>query len=230
MSDCNGSNARMWLHTIPHLSFESDLVLNPMLALSALHLHSLSPDDLAMAVVLRRYIDRALLSAIMLSHNYWLLAHQPQPDEPYELPLLAFKMIEGLGSVFAQERDYLDELGYGWFGGEEAPPEIVYTEARDYVLCYYRAFCSGAPARNFWRFVGFMPARCQPGYRQMLQKHDPLAMALMARMLALLRGLAHTWWLNGQGEYEVVERDVRGICQLMDWPLSVLNKDIVLER
>jgi hypothetical protein len=72
----------------------------------------------------------------------------------------------------------------------------------------------------------------------MLQRHDPLAMALMARMLVLLNELDHAWWANGQGEYEVMERDVRGIHKLMpvhlrrlmDWPCRVLYKEIILNR
>ncbi len=72
----------------------------------------------------------------------------------------------------------------------------------------------------------------------MLESHDPLAMALMARILVLLCGLEPAWWMNGKGDYEVLKRDIQGICELMpvqlhwamDWPCDVLNGKIILNR
>ncbi|RYP67744.1 hypothetical protein DL771_007077 [Monosporascus sp. 5C6A] len=114
----------------------------------------------------------------------------------------------------------------------------IYMEAKNYVLYHYRAFYSGTAAKALRRFVGLMAVRCHPGYRNMLERHDPLAMALMARLLVLLKGLGYAWWMNGGGDYEVVERDVRGMRQLMpanlrwamDWPCRVLDGEIVLSR
>lgn len=294
MPSCNGAPTSAWQQIIPQLSFESEVVLNPMLALSALHLHAHSPSDAAMAIALRRYLDRTLvnhrqallkdeglseqlwLSAVLLSHMCWLLAHQRQSTEAYELPLQSFKMLEGLGVLFAQKRSFLSKLGYDWYGSEGMPynaPEIelslaaqvqlqdieedlaylldkfdvqalpdvdrsTYIEAGDYMIYHYRAFYSGAVAKTFQRFIAIMAAGCQPGYRDMLERHDPLAMALMARMLVLLKGLNHAWWMNGEGDYEVVERDVRGIRELMpanlrwsmDWPCRVLDGEIILNK
>ncbi|RYP82898.1 hypothetical protein DL769_001507 [Monosporascus sp. CRB-8-3] len=114
----------------------------------------------------------------------------------------------------------------------------IYMEAKEYVLYHYRAFYSGTAAKILRRFIGFMAVRCRPGYRNMLERHDPLAMALMARLLVLLKGLDYAWWMNGGGDYEVVERDVRGMRELMpanlrwamDWPCRVLDGEIVLSR
>lgn len=291
MPNCNGASASAWQQTIPQLSFESEVVLNPMLALSALHLHAHSPNDTAMAIALRRYLDRTLvnhrdalsngeelseqlwLSAVLLCHMHWLLAHQRHPNEPYELPLQTFKMLEGVSILFAHKKVFLSKLGYDWYVNEglhhvlpndelftarvqvrsieedlaylldafdvPALPEDdrrIYMEARDYVLYHYRAFYSGAAAKTFQRFIAIMAVWCQPGYRNMLERHDPLAMALMARILVLLRGLNHVWWMNGEGDYEVIERDVRGIRELMpahlhwamDWPFRVLDEEIIL--
>lgn len=110
-----------------------------------------------------------------------------------------------------------------------APPDddrSIYIEARDYVLYHYRAFFYGAVMKTLRRFVITMAAGCRPGYRRILERHDPLAMALIARILVLVSGLGHAWWVNGEGDYEVVERDVRAIRELMpanlrwamDWP------------
>jgi hypothetical protein len=291
MPSCNGAPAEAWQHTIPQLGFSSEIILNPMLALSALHLHAHSPNDAMMAVALQRYFGRALahhrhalsntsqvsteqlwLSGVVLCHMCWLLEHQPRPDKVYELPVQAFKLLEGVGILFAQR----NVQGYGW-QGDEALPHIVpdeklsmvprlqlyeieedleclfrefdvsampdaerniYMEARDYVLYHYRAFYSGVDATTLQRFIAYMAVRCQAGYRDMLQSHDPLAMALIARMLVLLNELDHAWWANGSGEYEVVEQDISGICQLMpdklrwtmDWPCKVLEGNILLCR
>jgi hypothetical protein len=287
-----------WRRTIPQLSFESEVVLNPLLALSALHLHAHSQNDSNMAAALRWYLDRSLvnhrqalsnsgeelseqlwLSAILLSHIYWLLAHHALPNETYELPLQAFKMIEGINVIFEQKNVILGRQGYKWFGSEdeahEAPeaPEAklslaaqiqlrsieeeltdlldafdvaalpdnenrIYMEARTYVAHYYRSFFSDADSKTFLLFIEFITVKCQKGYRDKLKQYDPLAMALMARMLVLLSAHGHAWWMNGKGDYEVIERDVRGIRELipanlqwvMDWPCRVLDREIILTR
>ncbi|KAF2093342.1 hypothetical protein NA57DRAFT_48253 [Rhizodiscina lignyota] len=296
MPDCNGSPARdMWQRTIPQVAFESEVVLNPMLALSALHLHAHSPNNSTMAVALRRYLDQSLvhhrqalrspgkelseqlwLSAVILSNIYWLLARQLQPDEVYEVPLGMWKLMQGVSMLFIQEKSYLGRLGYGWFGDEPKPrvltvdelpsaaraqlqsveedlaylldafdvptlPEddrSTYMEAKDYVLYHYRVFYSGAAARTLRRYIGTMAVRCRPAYRSKLERHDALAMALMARVLVLLNGLEHAWWMNGEGDYKVLERDIPGMRELMpeylrwtmDWPCKVLNRVILLNR
>ena len=295
MPGCNGASKEAWQRTIPQLAFESELLLNPMLALSALHLHAHSPGGSDMAVALRCYLGRSLmkhqqalsnpdkglseqlwLSSVLLSHMYWLLAHQPQPNQPYEFPLEAIQMLEGASIIFKDNNVFLGQQGYGWLGDEAMPPvaseeelskaaqiqlrvleddlwqlldafdvltmaadrKSVYIEAKDFVLYHYRAFFSGVDTKTLQRFVGFMAVRCQPGYLNMLKQHDALAMALMARMLVLLSVLDHSWWIHGKGDYETIDRDIRGINELMpsnlrwvmDWPRKVLDKVIILSR
>lgn len=294
MPNCQGAPARAWQKTIPQLSFDSEIVLNPMLAISALHLHTHSPSDSTLTIALRRYLDRTLvnhrqalsegeglseqlwLSGVLLCHVYWLLSRHPLPDEEYELPLQAIKMLEGVNVVFAKSKMFLSQLGY-WSYSYESLPHVastdelsissqiqlrsieedlthlmhafsittladnlqsIYLEAKDSVLYHYRAYFSGISAQTLRRLVTVMPVRCQPEFRKLLEKHDPLAMALLARVIVSLRGLEGTWWINGGGEYEVVERDVRGILGLMplnlrwtmEWPCRVLEGDIVLNR
>jgi hypothetical protein len=296
MPGCNYAPAEVWQRTIPQLSFESDVVLNPMLALSALHLHAHSHDDSNMAIALRRYLDRSLvnhrqalsnpteelseqlwLSAVILSHIYWLLAHQAQPDEAYELPLQAFMMLQGLSVLYEQKNVFLGRQGYRWMDEYEPLPRIIpkskpstaaqtqlqtieedvtdlldafnvpamsdddksiYMEAKYYVLHYYRVYFSGADPKIFERFIAFLILKSQLRYRNKLKQYDPLAMALMARMMVSLSGLGDTWWMKGRGDYEVMERDVRGIRELMpanlrwamDWPCKVLDGEIILTR
>lgn len=69
----------------------------------------------------------------------------------------------------------------------------IYIGAENKVLYHYRAFFSSADPKTFQRFIGFIAASGQPGNRNKLERNDPLAMALMGRMLVLLNGLDHAW-------------------------------------
>ncbi|KAH8655326.1 hypothetical protein BX600DRAFT_67989 [Xylariales sp. PMI_506] len=295
MPDCNGAPGQdMWERTIPQLAFESEVVVNPMLAISALHLHAHAPQEAAMGTVARRYLDRTLidhqqalssskplteqiwLSAVLLSNIYWLLSRQTVNSESYELPFAAWRVMRGTRLIFTNHHHFLCQLGYDWF---EADPEIwmprdgdlpkdaqkflhgladdmthlfntfevatlprevrdTYAEARDYILQYYRVYFSGAEAKLMRRFIGTMVMDCRPEYLRLLQEHDPLAMALLARMMVMMKGLDYAWWMNGKGEYEVMDRDIKGIYDLiptefqwaMEWPLGVLSGDIALDR
>lgn len=62
MPGCNGASKEAWQRTVPQLSFESELLLNPILALSALHLHAHSHNDCEMGTALRRYLYRSLMN------------------------------------------------------------------------------------------------------------------------------------------------------------------------
>ncbi|KAK8085216.1 hypothetical protein PG997_006487 [Apiospora hydei] len=118
----------------------------------------------------------------------------------------------------------------------QAEEQKMYADAKDYVLLYYRAYFSGSEAKTLRRYIGTMALMLGPEYLQRIRGHDPLAMALYARMLVLMRLLDFAWWMNGGGEYEVMERDVYGmeqlmpshLCWCMDWPLKVLSGEIRL--
>jgi hypothetical protein len=74
---------------------------------------------------------------------------------------------------------------------------------------------------------------------ELLEKEDPIAMALMARGQAVLRFIddSGAWWIHGAGEWKVSETAVWGIKGLMppewlwtmDWPLKVVSKEINIE-
>lgn len=296
MPDCEGeSSMRMWQCRIPQLAFGSEIVLNPLLAISALYLHCHSPNDVAMAAAVREYLDKALkahrtalesrhrvltedlwVSAVVLANLHWLLARQAHEGEKYELPLQMWRALAGVGALFTRERDYLDNLGYGWYGEklrryiaptttlpirsrtqlqdieldldcllaafdtDDCPSfeSKIYLEAKSYVLYHYRAFYSGTAARTLRWHVGTMTIQCGEEFQKRLEDLDVLAMALLARMLVLLCGMEQTWWMNGMGEYKVLERDIPGMRELMpedlrwtmDWPCRVLQGDIILDR
>jgi hypothetical protein len=167
MPSYNGTSVEAWLQTIPQLFFQSEMVLNRMLALSALHLHAQSKNDSNMANALRRDLSQSLtnhrqsllspsekvsvqlwLLAVLLSYIYWLLAHQAQPNEPYELPLKAFIMLEGVGVIFEQKHLLLARQEHQWIR-HEATSHIA-PEAKL------------STARIFQRFISFMGVKSQP--------------------------------------------------------------------
>jgi hypothetical protein len=177
------------------------------------------------------------INALFVQKNvqsYGSLGNEPPPNVlPNEyLSIAATAQLRAIEEDLSHLFDKFDVLGMS----EEA--RKIYTEAKNYVLYHFRAFYSGADSKTLQRFVAYMAVRCPTGYHDMLQRHDPLAMALMARMVVLLSELDYAWWANGNGEYEVVGRDIRGICQLMpksllwtmDWPCMVLDKKVVLCR
>jgi hypothetical protein len=114
----------------------------------------------------------------------------------------------------------------------------IYENARDYVLHHYRCYYAGVSKKVLRRFVGAIALRCDPGYRGLLESHDPLSMAIYARMLVMLSGLDYAWWIHGQGDYEVLSRDIHGIRNRMpdrlrwsmDWPCRVLSGEVILVR
>ncbi|KAF4958073.1 hypothetical protein FSARC_11109 [Fusarium sarcochroum] len=293
MPACMGTG-HAWQSVIPRLSFESELVLNPLLALSALHLHGYAPEDTIVAMAVRWYLDRALknyrqalsagnvsseklwLVSLVLANLQWLLSHQEQPGTSYELPLQAYDMLQGVTILFAKDQVVLKQLGYDWVGNGTtayipSPVENesllvaraqlnsidwelaqlleafeasnmpgdqrnIYMHAKDYVVYCYRLFYSGASAQTLRPLVGFMALNCHPEYREMLGRHDPLAMAMWARALVLLSQIDYSWWINGMGDYDVLKRDIRGIYSLMpaklrwtmNWPCAVLEGDIIV--
>ncbi|KAF7536193.1 hypothetical protein G7054_g4751 [Neopestalotiopsis clavispora] len=288
LPDCNGKAAQaMWQCIIPQLAFTSDVVLNPLLALTALHLHGRTGDP-TLPLAVSRYLGRSLadhraalrryhegyeggggeditepvwLSAVLLSVLYWLLAHQRRPDEPYELPLQAWAMLSGVTTLYVRRRAVLGRMGYGVSrcrlemleddlevlfarfgvgndGGDEQDEEqVAYHAARRHIVSYYRAYFSGMDERNMRLLICTMPVNVPPAFRALLDRHDPLAMALIARVLVLLVPIESAWWMDGEGDYEVLHRDISGIQQLMpdelrwcmDWPCRVLSGEISLE-
>ena len=113
----------------------------------------------------------------------------------------------------------------------------VYRDATDYIIWLYKACLVGADTGHLHRFIGTMPIRLPPAYLELLESHDPLAMALLARCLVLLSIVKYKWWLHGAGDYEVLDRDIRGISELMptdfkwamDWPRVVVAGHITLD-
>ncbi|KIN00648.1 hypothetical protein OIDMADRAFT_84100, partial [Oidiodendron maius Zn] len=272
-----------WQTRVPLLTFQSEIILDVILAIAALHLQSLEPDDKNLATATAHYLNKAiakhrlalvqidasnaealLVAAILISTTTWLHLHRSHPHEQYEPPIHAYQMIKGVSGLYLWQRSLFDRAGYGWFGDEEpmeVNPDILESNSflksvrkdltqltkglslqysRDpktseaaiaYVFQLYAAYATNGPSSHIHRFIGTMPVRLPPEFLQLLANHDPLAMALLARALILLKVLDYAWWIQGPCDHDVLTYDLRGMCSLMppdclwsmDWPLSILS-------
>jgi hypothetical protein len=96
----------IWEFDIPQIAFSSDIVLNALFAITALHLQGVSPDDPVLARASLSYLDNAvtkhqaalarvdeqsaeslLAAAILIAHHTWLVAHSKHPEERYAITL-----------------------------------------------------------------------------------------------------------------------------------------------
>ncbi|KAH8175041.1 fungal specific transcription factor domain-containing protein [Sarocladium implicatum] len=143
MSPCTGP-LDMWTDIIPRLSFDSELVLNPLLALSAVHLRAHASTDPRLAFAAARYMDRALvqhreavptiaaqglteqlwLSATMLAFLAWIMSHEHREGEPYEMPTQHWIVRDNVSLLFVKQFERLRSMGYGWTGWEGIPTDI----------------------------------------------------------------------------------------------------------
>ena len=296
---CHGQKAySLWHQTTPQFAFSSEVVLNPMLALSALHLHVHNQNDRVAALAVARYLDKSLViqrealelldtdmgeqvwvASMILAHLYWLYAHYQPHGDHYELPFRAWDMLTCIQELLQHKYVTLVRLGYSrccfqyWpevatsedladqpefalyrsieaeitqlgvdFGVDKGGllPEVqeTYKAFQDEILVMYRAFFTGYPAKVLRRWIGLLVPKHGQTLRKLLAKYDPLAMALFVRALCLLRGFEEIWWMNGQGMYDVVERSILGVSELipeelqfcMEWPKKVLSGKVELLR
>jgi hypothetical protein len=262
----------MWHDKIPRVGFEHSIVLDPLLALTAMHLHSYTPSDIQLPTLVSFYLDRTLakyrdlvpridtnlaeplyLTAVVLTNITWLLSHHHDRDAHgvLKLPLQTYHMLRGIRTLFARKAEFLMELGYAFFEPQGRPPvpEVmvttdlaerlgliendltrlleafdvvsdlhreVYKEAADYILWLYKAVLLGIVDGPILVLISTVPLQLQQGpFLELLTSHDPLAMALFARSLALVRLVKFKWWLHGAGEYDVFRNVVQSILELL---------------
>jgi hypothetical protein len=71
-----------------------------------------------------------------------------------------------------------------------------------------------------------MPNIMPTGFLALIQKEDPLALVILARLLVLLKFVDESWWLKGTAEYEI-----RGLHRVVlvewkwavEWPMRLLE-------
>jgi len=116
-----------WSHTCPQIAFESEIVLNGLLAVSALHLTSLSPNPEPKLVAAQtQYMAKAIASnraavaqagegsreiftaALFLFHYMWLAENRAALAGPYEIPTRPYQFARTVKLLWLSIPNYLD--------------------------------------------------------------------------------------------------------------------------
>jgi hypothetical protein len=116
--------------------------------------------------------------------------------------------------------------------------KVVYEATLLELASMYSSISTGVPQHWIQRRVATMPLRLPPRFLVLLELHDPIALALLSRNLALLRVIDPVWWLHGTGDHQVLKYAVRGIEGLMpinwrwvmEWPRKVVDENIIQQR
>jgi hypothetical protein len=277
----------IWEFDIPQIAFSSDIVLNALFAITALHLQGVSPDDPVLARASLSYLDKAvtkhqvalarvdeqsaeslLVAAILIAHYTWLVAHSKRPEERYAITLQTFHMCNGIKALVQRFKPCLDK--YEWpdmtlkpipiefvakkafmrnaaqdldllssaFDKVDMPLEqrSVYNAAKKKLMGMYSFVASDADITYIEQVAITYLHTIPLEFVSLLEREDPIAMALLARDLSMLSMADESpaWWIHGTGINKVVTKAVLGIQKLMppewqwtmDWPVKVVNKEI----
>ena len=129
----------MWDLDIPQVAFGSDLVMSALLAISALHLRCLTPDDPDLTNAPGHYFGQAvrkyrpalahltepmaepvIMTAMIIAFYSWLVSWTPNPGAPYTLPLQSFYLIRGVAEILLEVGDWIKSTNLKWL--YEPPP------------------------------------------------------------------------------------------------------------
>lgn len=109
------SSKELWLDKVPQIAFESDIMLDSLLTVAALHMQDLMPEDHKLGVAVNHYLDRTLtkhryslgridrsvaeplfLTAFMLCITSWQLEHRRSlTADTYRVPSNVFAIVRG---------------------------------------------------------------------------------------------------------------------------------------
>ncbi|KAI1283905.1 hypothetical protein F5Y07DRAFT_348025 [Xylaria sp. FL0933] len=284
------TSKELWIDKVPQMAFESDLLLDSLLAVAALHLKDLTPEDPKLGVAVNHYLDRTLakhryslgridnsleeplfLTAFMLCITSWNLAHRQSATSEYRIPSNVFALVRGCCALHRQYDKWLARAGYdpgaiwslapsssviqtehpllcdirqdiekllGAFLVTAMPTEEfnVYKDTADCVVDLYVALVLGMGSTILQRLVFTMAVRMKSEYVALLEAGEPLALALYARILAVLGFIDHLWWSRGPNNRDVLHHSINGISNMMppeclwmmEWPLKVVAGDVLL--
>ncbi|KAI2640225.1 hypothetical protein GGS21DRAFT_404877 [Xylaria nigripes] len=285
------SSRELWLDKVPQMAFESDLLLDSLLALSAIHMQDLIPQDHKLAMAVTHYLDRTLvkhrsllghintspaeplfITAFMLCITSWQYAHRRSTtSEPYRVPLNVFALVRGCCILHRQYSGWLSQAGFDardlWslvpsdgviqthhpflsevdqdikklleaFHVTDMPIDEAgaYQHTANCVLNLHMALVQKIENSTLQRLVFTMAVQMQPRYLKMLEASQPLALALYARILAVLGFIDRLWWSRGPNHRDVLQYSILGIrdmipvkyAWIMEWPQKVLTGEITL--
>ncbi|KAI0509462.1 hypothetical protein F5B22DRAFT_332381 [Xylaria bambusicola] len=125
------TSKELWIDKVPQMAFQSDLLLDSLLAVAALHMQDLTPEDPKLEMSVNLYLDRTLtkhrynlgrienkleeplfLTAFMLCITTWNLAHRRSPTSEYRIPTHVFALVRGCCALHRQYEKWLAQAGY----------------------------------------------------------------------------------------------------------------------
>ncbi|KAI1153415.1 hypothetical protein F4825DRAFT_449487 [Nemania diffusa] len=287
------TSKELWLDKVPQMAFESDLLLDSLLTVAALHMQDLVPEDHKLGMAVNHYLDRTLakhryslgcienslaeplfLTAFMLCIASWQVSHRrPPSSETYRIPSNVFALVRGCCALHRQYDGWLSQAGYDpgavWLlapsgsivqGDHPLLQDIkqdidklleafhvsimpveeanVYQDTADCVVSLYRALVVEMDSTILQRLVFTMAVRMKSRYVAMLEAGEPLALALYARIIAVLGFIDHLWWSRGSNSSnrDVLHFSINGLSNMMplrcswamEWPLKVVAGEIKL--
>jgi hypothetical protein len=123
----------MWDLDVPQTAFGSDLVMSALLAISALHLRFLTPDDPDLTYAAGHYFGQAvrkyrpalahiteplaepvLMTAMIVGYYTWLVSWTPNPGTPYTMPLQSFYLIRGVFDILMEVGPWIKSSNLKW--------------------------------------------------------------------------------------------------------------------
>jgi hypothetical protein len=116
----------------------------------------------------------------------------------------------------------------------------VYAQAADQLMATYTRIAHGSFGNPpIEQDISAFLQRAPPLFVDHLGENKPLAMAMMARDIALLGILpdSSAWWIHGAGQCKMANTTVQGVCGLMspeylwmmDWPLKIISGEMTLD-
>lgn len=124
---------------------------------------------------------------------------------------------------------------------ESATQEVkdVYAQVADQLMGTYSRIAHGSFVPPIEQDISAFLQRAPQLFVEHLAENKPIAMAMMARDIALLGILpdSSAWWIHGAGRCRMANTTVEGVCGLMPpeylwmmvWPLKIISGDINLE-
>ncbi|KAI0114474.1 hypothetical protein GGR51DRAFT_446783 [Nemania sp. FL0031] len=287
------TSKELWLDKVPQMAFESDLLLDSLLTVAALHMQDLMPEDHKLGIAVNHYLDRTLakhryslgciekflaeplfLTAFMLCITSWQISHRrSQASETYRIPSNVFALVRGACILHRQYDDWLSQAGYDpeavWtlapagsnaeadhpllreitqdigklleaFHVTDMPTEEanIYQDTAECVISLYVALVRKMGDTILQRIVFTMAVRMKSRYVAMLEAGEPLALALYARILAVLGFIEHLWWSRGpsSNNRDYLHYSINGIANMMplrcswamEWPLKVVAGEVAI--
>jgi hypothetical protein len=192
--------------------------------------HSVGPDEPYVLPLQTYYMARGIRSLFdqmfpwLTGSGYlWYADQQPFVDMTEvvnrdKFLQSGFEDLDGLSESFARE-------------GVSQEDQVVYRQTATELASMYSSISTGVPQSWIQRRVATMPLRLPSRFLELLKAHDPMALALLARNIALLKLIEPVWWLHGAGNHRVAEYSLRGIEGLMpadfswtmEWPRKAVG-------